>query len=138
MRVCVCVCPPPVRRNNNNNNNKQACLLYAEKCGLQFETEDINAFTDQAEISAFRAVLQEMIHDIMQLFPPTTTPLPSPRSIGPLLSSVVGTGESPPSVVVVGAAAAAAAGAASPLVVSSPNGARVVPMTVARAVGGGQ
>eukprot|EP00750_Incisomonas_marina_P011210 INCI16354.5.p1 GENE.INCI16354.5~~INCI16354.5.p1 ORF type:complete len:541 (-),score=84.36 INCI16354.5:1357-2979(-) len=51
-----------------------ACLLYAEKCGLQFETEDINEFTDQTEISAFRKVLKGLISDIMNRFSSSSAP----------------------------------------------------------------
>lgn len=38
-----------------------ACLLYAEKCGQLHEKEDINKYTTQVEITAYREVLQSYI-----------------------------------------------------------------------------
>jgi hypothetical protein len=39
-----------------------ACLLYAEKCGLGHDKDDINALTSQEHITEYRKVLQEYIN----------------------------------------------------------------------------
>mmetsp|Transcript_17960 Transcript_17960/g.30050 ORF Transcript_17960/g.30050 Transcript_17960/m.30050 type:complete len:312 (-) Transcript_17960:203-1138(-) len=39
-----------------------ACLLYAEKCGLGHDKEDINELTSQEHITEYRKVLQEYVN----------------------------------------------------------------------------
>ena len=43
-----------------------ACLLYAEKCGLGYETEDINDMTSQEHITEYRKTLQRYVNKLKQ------------------------------------------------------------------------
>lgn len=43
-----------------------ACLLYTEKCAQGFARQDIREWTDQVEISAFRALLMDFLNTVRQ------------------------------------------------------------------------
>lgn len=66
-----------------------ATLLYAEKCGQGQMRQDVNAWTDQADMTAYRVSLQKYVHEALGKSEPhgtTGTPGPSAPAMAALSS----------------------------------------------------